>query len=124
MSRVAVWAFLASLGFGLAAGASGPAHADGDSGGAFDGLTTLESEEMAAATGRQDRAPLALDQTNATEQFGRNFDNSKINIGGTSVSGSIGDTRINDTRGTTSVMTNTGDFVNMNFSSNLNVVLQ
>ncbi|SDG03537.1 hypothetical protein SAMN05216241_104194 [Limimonas halophila] len=122
MIRVALWAWALAVGTGLAA-ASGPVQA-GDADSTFAGLTEMKTGEMAASTGRADSGPIALDQRNLTDQLGQNLNNEKVNIGGVSVSGSIGDTTIDNTRGTTSVMSNTGDFVNMNYSASYNIHLQ
>ncbi len=63
-------------------------------------------------------------QTNETSQSGSNTGNISIGANAAKLSGTISEATVAGNRGITAVMQNTGDLVNMNNATSVNVFLQ
>ncbi|HSV30101.1 MAG TPA: hypothetical protein VLL76_11100 [Candidatus Omnitrophota bacterium] len=93
----------------------------------FDQVAPIAEAELGGQRGGTETAPDisgSVIQTNDTNQSGTNNGNISIGANAAKISGSIREATVTGNHGVTAVMQNTGDLVNMNNATSVNVFLQ
>lgn len=114
-----------ALGLACAAWATGPAAAEELQGEGF-GPSLAETELEASRGGTETAGGIAnsVIQGNSTDQSATNTGNVSVGGNATKYSGSISQAQITGNSGLTTLMQNTGDLVNMNSATSVNVYLR
>lgn len=94
--------------------------------GPFDGETAVTADELGSKRGGTETAPISgsLFQSNGSDLSGTNTGNVSVGGGSAKYSGTISPAQVSGNNGITAVMQNTGDLVNMNNSTSLNIYMR
>jgi hypothetical protein len=94
--------------------------------GPFDDQTAVAADELDGKRGGTGTSPISgsLFQTNESDLSGSNVGSIGVGPGGAKYSGTIAPAQVMGNHGITAVMQNTGDMVNMNNATSVNIYMR